>query len=626
MSNRIASDHEGHAPAGAVPMASDAGSRLAQVMPVLALVWDTAGSLVWWNDECARLLGRERLASGDLAGLFPDADSLNVFTRLMACGEFEDQELAMLDRDGRPIVVSWSSRCRERPVDGWGGWMTGRDVSRQASGRDAAAKERLRLKALHELSRMPWTGIEAMADFVLDRCLALTGSAAGILGFVHDDASFRAMAVARPDNGRKRPGRLHLSASEGFMARLVRQTDQIIINNLGDAACVVSLPLGHVPLTRIMTAPVVEQGKVKMAVVLANKPTDYAAEDVGEITDLLEGMWEQQERKREQSRFVEAIRVEHARLYSLLDELPFKVHLVDLNRRIVYANKAFTRAHPHGAQTCHELIHEQERPCVPCRGLQALKSGQPMRFEQTAHGRIFDVHKFPMQDLDGTPYLLDVRVDITDSRLAEERIRASLQEKDILLKEIHHRVKNNLQIISSLLNLQASAVEDGEIRDILLRSQSRVRSMALVHESLYQSGNLGEIDFADYIRRLAAYIKQAYGSADKRIELDIRAEAVRMSINKAVPCGLILNELLTNAYKHGFARATHGSIHVGLTRRGDLVDLIVRDNGDGIPAGLDLERVNSLGLQLVSSLANQLGGRIAILDEGVSVFALSFPL
>lgn len=599
---------------------------LLQAMPVLALAWDDSGGLVWWSEECERVFGAETLASGDLDKLFGHVDEARAFTILMRESDFMDRETAMLDRDGRRLVVAWSSCCRERPVDGWAGWMTGRDVTEAVRQRKTAAKARVRLEALNELSRGGWATLDGMAEFVLDRCLDLTDSSAGILGFVSDDESFKVIAVAGPDQRRSRSFRMRLDVSGGFMAQLVSRTSQLTINSFDEYPLAVELPLGHIPLARIMTAPVVEHGKVKMAAVLANKATDYTSADVGEIAGLLEGLWEQKERKREQGRLAEAIRVEHSRLYALLDELPFQVHLADRERRIIYANKAFWRAHPEEGQTCHELLHDSPRPCEPCRGHEIWEQGIPAHFEQAVQERVFEVYKFPMQDLDGPSYLLDVRVDITESRLAEERLRASIKEKDILLKEIHHRVKNNLQIISSLLNLQAYTVEDRGVRDILLRSQSRVRSMALVHESLYQSGNLGEIDFADYIGRLAAYIKQAYGSAGKAIELVIKAEPVRMSINKAVPCGLILNELLTNAYKHGFARASAGRIQVELARRGELVDLTVRDNGDGIPAGLDLDRVSSLGLQLVTSLANQLGGRMVVLDDGGTAFILSFPL
>ena len=178
--------------------------------------------------------------------------------------------------------------------------------------------------------------------------------------------------------------------------------------------------------------------------------------------------------------------------------------------------------------------------------------------------------------------------DITERKRAEERIKASLREKEVLLKEIHHRVKNNLQVISSLVSLQADGLADPTLRDLFQDVRDRVRSMALVHEKLYQSANLARVEFADYARSLLALPLAGPRRRRGRVRLTLDLEPVSLSVETAVPCGLILNELVSNALKHAFPGGRGGEVAVALHAGPDgRVRLRVRDNGVGLPAGLD---------------------------------------
>ncbi len=193
----------------------------------------------------------------------------------------------------------------------------------------------------------------------------------------------------------------------------------------------------------------------------------------------------------------------------------------------------------------------------------------------------------------------------------EETFKASLRQQEMLLREVHHRIKNNLQIISSLLDIQAGAVEDPRIVEMFIDIQNRVISMALIHETLYQSGDLRMVNFGVYVRTLAEQIFRSCNVLPDRIALQIRADEVMLDTNQAIPCGLILNELLTNCLKHAFPNESGGEIHIEL--RSDAapqVTLIVRDTGIGFPAGMDSCHPKTLGLQLVYSLTEQLGGRL----------------
>jgi PAS domain S-box-containing protein len=230
----------------------------------------------------------------------------------------------------------------------------------------------------------------------------------------------------------------------------------------------------------------------------------------------------------------------------------------------------------------------------------------------------------PLQTEDGMLFSAAIR-DITERKRADEKVRASLQEKEVLLKEIHHRVKNNLQVTSSMLKLQSAYINDPGARDMFAESQNRIRSMALVHEKLYQSSNLSRIDFADYMASLARLLFRSFGVDRERISLALDSKQVFLSIETAVPCGLIVNELLSNCLKHAFPGQRRGEIVVGILEdgRGALI-LKVADNGVGLPPDLDIEHAETLGLQLVKTLVDQLAGRLEVRRQGGTEISVHF--
>ena len=209
----------------------------------------------------------------------------------------------------------------------------------------------------------------------------------------------------------------------------------------------------------------------------------------------------------------------------------------------------------------------------------------------------------------GKPGAIATFVDISEAKDAEERTKVALAEKIVLLKEVHHRVKNNMQIISSLLDLQADFVPDDYARICLRESQNRIRSMALIHERLYQSENFSAIDVGEYIRDLSQFLFHSYGVEPERISLNIHAGNICLEINRAVSCGLIINELISNSLKHGFPDGRSGEISVRVSSEDGWITFTVADTGIGMPAGLDFSKTETLGLQLVHLLVKQLAGR-----------------
>jgi len=216
--------------------------------------------------------------------------------------------------------------------------------------------------------------------------------------------------------------------------------------------------------------------------------------------------------------------------------------------------------------------------------------------------------------------------DISDRKLVETKLRASLKEKEVLLKEIHHRVKNNLQIVSSMLNLQMDQLSDTKAIELFKESQNRVRSIALFHERLYQSRDLGRVEIAEYLRGLAHGSFVTYGVNPDDIVLAVHTEDIPLGVDAAISCGLIVNELVSNSLKHAFPDRRKGRVEVTLRSAGTDVVLEVADNGVGFPVNLDFRSPGTLGLKLVAIFTEQLGGSMDLTREGGTGFCLRFPL
>jgi len=205
-----------------------------------------------------------------------------------------------------------------------------------------------------------------------------------------------------------------------------------------------------------------------------------------------------------------------------------------------------------------------------------------------------------------------------------EELKISLEEKEVLLKEVHHRVKNNLQVISSLLNLQAGYIENKKDLAVFRDSQSRVRSMALIHEKLYKSQNLSTIDFSEYVRSLVSELYNSYGANADIISIDVNAKDINLDIDLAVPFGLIVNELVSNSLKYAFPKKRRGNIKIKMSADDGNYILVVKDDGIGLPTGLDFDNTKTLGLQLVKTLVEQIEGVVEIKrDKGVG-FIITF--
>lgn len=215
--------------------------------------------------------------------------------------------------------------------------------------------------------------------------------------------------------------------------------------------------------------------------------------------------------------------------------------------------------------------------------------------------------------------------DLTSHERAEAQLRASLRDKEVLLKELHHRVKNNLQIVSSLLSMKSEVADDVATRQVFVECQARIQALAFIHEQLYVSGDLSHVPFGHYVRTLVDHLRTSFGPSDRSVTLRIDMADIHLSIDDAIPCGLIVNELVTNALKYAFPQQRNGVIEVRMRKIDPhLLELIVSDNGCGLPPDVDPQTTESTGLDLVYTFAEQLRAEVALVRAGGTRFEFRF--
>lgn len=326
----------------------------------------------------------------------------------------------------------------------------------------------------------------------------------------------------------------------------------------------------------------------------------------------------------------------------LFDNAPVGYLIVDGNGTIVESNRTFAdMVGIHRAdlrrKSLGELIIDEDREVFSSRFKTFHRQPDRKRLELRIHGRNEETMDlaiegakptglFEFPDTGRDELLLLTLLDITRRRADELKLQAALEEKTTLLHEIHHRVKNNMQVVSSMLNLQKKTVDDDKTRAILEDSQLRVQTMATIHESLYKSDNLSLIQMDVHLGALVQAIERNYFNEYSRIRVSVNADPVQLGIEQATPLGMIVSELLSNAYKHAFPGDRTGKIHIDLIQTDETVlELTVRDDGVGVPEDLDLANTDSFGLHIVRILSQgQLQGTLAAENDGGAVFRVRF--
>ena len=391
--------------------------------------------------------------------------------------------------------------------------------------------------------------------------------------------------------------------------------------------------------TEALTKEVVERKRAEAALRLLNEQLEQrVAARTTELTRLNDELTEENKERR---RVEAALRQSQAKFRALVEQIPavtYTARLDDTGSTIYVSPQIETLlgfsteewlANP---DLWHQQLHPDDRERVTVEIIESQRTGEPFWSEYrllTRDGRLVWVQDEAMiiydQQNNQPLFLQGVLFDISAHKHAEHQIKASLQEKEVLLKEIHHRVKNNLQVISSLLRLQSGYINDPADLEIFTDSQNRVKSMALIHEKLYASENLSRVDFGEYTQELTKNLCHAQNTQARGLNLNIQVDEIFLDIDRAVPCGLIMNELVSNALKHAFPNGQSGDIWVELRINSNHhCTLRVADNGIGIPPELDIQDTDSLGLQLVDTLVDQLDGTIKLDRRGGTEFRIEF--
>lgn len=332
-----------------------------------------------------------------------------------------------------------------------------------------------------------------------------------------------------------------------------------------------------------------------------------------------------------------SLAVSENRLRNILNNAPQIVYAKNLSGKILVANKTYLAANemiekeaPRHAEEETAVRELAERLSI--NDEEVLNSDTPVEFEQVVKfgndDQVIYAVQFPLRDDNGEPYgICGICSDITGRVNAEQKLKETLIEKEVLLREIHHRVKNNMQVVSSLLSLQAETIGDESILQVFRESQSRILAMALIHETVYQSASVAEVDLEQYLGGLINALFHMYGAGEHNYSLKLETNGLTLSLEDAVPCGLTLNELLSNSLKHAYPNGGPGEISIKVQRLdNELLQILIGDGGIGMPADFDWRNSSTLGLSLVIRLVEkQLQGKISLLSGAGTWYDIRIP-
>ena len=330
----------------------------------------------------------------------------------------------------------------------------------------------------------------------------------------------------------------------------------------------------------------------------------------------------------------EAQNIQENYFSQLFENSPEAIVILDTEDRVINMNKSFEKLFQFDLNEIkgnyiNSLIVPDDLTSAASELSYKVRSGETVRTETVRKSRDgsslqVSVTAYPITVGKKQTGIYGIYNDITKRKRNEDQVKKSLVEKEILLKEIHHRVKNNLQIIGSLLNFQTKFIKDKDALEKFKISQNRIKSIALIHEKLYQTKNVSRIEFENYVKSLASHIFSVFGADTGNISYKINANNVFLSVDNAIPCGLIINELITNSLKHAFPDNRKGLVTIDMEYKNTNYFLTVSDNGVGISKDVDTGNSNTLGMQLIKTLLVQLNAEMVLNNENGTSFSIVF--
>lgn len=569
-------------------------TRIIDNMPVLMDAFDADGNIIFWNRECERVTGysaHEMVGNPDAVKLlYPDDDyRYKVLASWHLMGDdFSCFEVDLTCKDGTKRTVSWSNCALKAPIPGWASWAAGMDVTRNKE-----AERRLRRS-------------EAMFR-------ALTESAVTGVLIIEDGK----IIYANPE-AKKIAGRTGVSICPESYFEFIHADSEREVLKLKEAASSGTGDFKRVEI-RIKTP----DGRTRWI--------DFGLRGVhfGGKKVLLGNFFDITDKKHT----LEALKESELRYRQQFEIKLAKKMVVDPETmRIIEANQAACDFYGYSEDQLADLritdITQAKISDLKRAMETALRgSGDPVQFKhRLADGAIRDVHVFSAPvTVNGKTCLYMVVHDVTERLNNEKALQDSLKEKEILIQEIHHRVKNNMQVIWSLLGLQLDGARHEETVEKLMDGQTRIQAMALVHEILYSSDNFSSVDLKTYSLGLINALSCRFPDVCRRVDFDILTDGIGLSLNEAVPCGFILNELLTNSMKFGFPDNRKGVIRIRAEADGDWIVISVTDDGRGLPDGFSITGAEGLGLKLVKGLVEkQLKGALQLVCGKGANFVFKF--
>ncbi len=472
---------------------------------------------------------------------------------------------------------------------------------------------------------------EQAARSVFDECRKAIGAQSGYVALLRDNEKSNDLLFFESGGMSGEIDPKLLIPVRGLRAETYKKGKAIFDNDFMNSELGKLIPKGHLVLNNVLFAPLNIEKKTVGIIGLANKPTDFTADDAR----LAEAFGDIAATALERTRAKEALQ-ESEEKYRMIVENAHDGIEITQNDKIIFFNNQFAEMLGYSKEELKNVefssiftkqaideLHERYQK----RGKDNKKL--PPYYETTFQkkdGTSINVGiKYEIINYKGKPATFAIIRDITEQKKAQRQIQRDLEIKETLLKEIHHRVKNNLQVVVSLLNLQSRKLHSKESIRALQVAVRRIYSMALIHEKLYQSKDYSRINFSEYIKNLCSELMYAFSDKRAKIDINLNIEDIVLGIDSAIPCGLLLNEILTNAIKHAFPENNGGRIDVTFKQNDDQsYQLTVKDNGVGISEDVNLEKTDSLGMHLIGSLASQINGNVNIEQNNGTIITINF--